>query len=324
MNDMFNLVRTETEKWLLTQFESNSLVDQMDQGKAGQDFVSSLWPFLNPYYSPLNAIYSPLYKNYLSQEEKGRGVRPECLLLRDGAVPLTWFFRNQPVGSALGRYLVHADLARWVPAEWRRKVSFYRVQTKPLKDPDTLILAGPISERVSDLSVLEQTLDRVEAALGKRRMNSIKVNLFCPIRGDGEVFPAKYLQKIISRFRHVNVVDWFYMENVNGLKNTAYVEMNGGWLYQDSFVQQHILSRGAHLLLTSKAKAKCRRVPLSRFHWAEITPASMHESTGYNDDAQLQGFYGKLFPQAENDSAIWPGWHEKWCHAAAQRNSRRG
>lgn len=326
MDDMLNRRRTETENWRLTEFYCNSLLDQCDKASTSEQYTLSLWPFLNPYFSPLNPIYTPVFQTLCAQGL--RAVNEKQLpvwMLRDGAVPLTWFFSKHKPELVEGQILVHADLKNLVPESWTGKVASYRHRTHAATDCESLLIVGPISERVISIDELDAKIESIEASIGKRKMSTMSVRLYCPIRGEGESFPARYLQKIYSAFRRVDIIDWYDVENIGSLKGVGFIELNNGWLFKDSYVQQHALSRGASLIGQDKLPAKkSRYVPLSRFHGVSIEPFVPKARTSFDKDRRLEKFFiqSSRLIEDEGVSGPWPKWHEKWCRAMFQSKKR--
>src|SRR4051812_5803203 len=126
MDATFKTMPTETEGWLLTQYESNHLQDQMNDSADATGFISSQWPFMNAYYSPLRPVFTTLFKDF---RRTGSGPEQD-FMLRDGIVPLFWFFLNENTNNLKDRLVVHEDLDSWVPRNWRYKVSLYSVHTE--------------------------------------------------------------------------------------------------------------------------------------------------------------------------------------------------
>jgi len=327
MDDMLNLRRTETENWLLTEFYCNTLLAKGDKGPASESATGVLWPFLNPYYSPLNPIYTPVYQTLCAQ-----GLRPlnekqlPVWMLRDGAVPLTWFFSRHQPDSVEGQILVHADLQHLVPENWAEKVASYRHRT-PANDIESLFMAGPVNERTTSIDELEEKLNSIEAVLGKKKMAAMSVRLYCPMRDPSDSYPARYMQKIYSAFKRVTALDWFDVENIGSLKNVGFVELNSGWLFKDSYVQHHVLSRGATLLVQkeSSRKKRVQSVPLSRYHSVDIEPLTTRSAAVSEKDRRLEKFFIQNARLRDDEDAAWepwPKWHERWCRAMLKQKKR--
>lgn len=322
MDDMLNLRRTETENWLLTEFYCNSLLEESDKGPTSEQYTLAFWPFLNPYFSPLNPIYTPVFQKICSQ-----GLRPlnerqmPVWMLRDGAVPLSWFFAQNEPDLLQGQILVHADLKDLVPETWAGKVASYRHRSKSTGDIEKLLVIGPISETVISLQELDEALEKLGESLGKKRIASMPVHLYCPIRGEGESYPARYMQKIYSAFKRVKVVDWYDIENTGSFKGFGFVELNAGWLFKDSFVQQHALSRGASLVHQPPPLSKrVRHFSLSSFHGVDVEPFTPKARITKAKADRLEKFFmhsARLMGDS-GTAGPWPKWHEKWCRALFQ------
>ena len=306
MNDMYNDPRTLTEHWLLAEFEGQDLSERADQKLREHECVGGLWPFLNDYFSPYNPVFSPLFTSYLKTHCE------EQIWLRDGLVPLTWFLRQNRPEEIAGTLLVSERLAPFVPEEWRQKISLYRLHAQEVRKPDTLLIAGPVTERICGLDEVESLLDQALEVLGKRQMS---VKLFCPIRGEGEKFPAEFFCRVFSRFPNAEVIDWHSLVNAGRFENTVFLELNGDWIYADSFVQQHVLSRGAGLLFNKAESKNNRLLPLSRFHSAEILPLGKVKSAKWDEAVFKYCRQMAEVNESVRDNGLWPSWYESGCHA---------
>jgi hypothetical protein len=319
MNDTLNPHPTETEKWLLTEFYCQALNEEMDKSPDTKSFLETYWPFLNSYYSPLNALYTPVYKDFcakgftpLHENEKQK----PAWMLRDGAVPLTWFFSQHSPESVQGDLLVDADLSFVVPEEWRQKVGFFRHRTLENEKLQTLLMATPVSERLVSLPELENLLAKIQSVIGKRKMATLPIQLYAPIRRDSEVFPGRFFQTIFSHFKNVTMVEWKDVVRQSSFRGTAYVELNAGWLFKDSYFQHHVLSRGAHLLF-GKRNTRARYFPLSPFHGVELEKISSRAGKAIAMDTRLEKFYTQTRSRnvEHTSDRRWPTWHELQCRS---------
>ncbi|MGZ3722398.1 MAG: hypothetical protein ACXVA9_05680, partial [Bdellovibrionales bacterium] len=110
------------------------------------------------------------------------------------------------------------------------------------------------------------------------------------------------------------------IENTPSFKNFAYVELNEGWLFQDSYIQQHVLSRGAALLFQTSGPVEKNSVPLSPFHGVHISKLGAKDCLSEEQDAKLESFFRQVseYVQKESEEGLWPAWHEKRCHATVR------
>jgi hypothetical protein len=305
MNDTYSESRTLTEQWLLAEFEGQDLSERADQAVQNSS-MGAFWPFLNDYYSPYNPVFSPLFTSYLRNHRESR------IWLRDGIVPLSWSLRKYRPEDVAGTLLVNERLAPFIPEEWRSRISLYRLHARKVKNPDTLVIAGPVSERVCSLEEIDDRLDRALDVLGRRELN---VKLFCPIRGDGEKFPAEFFRRVYSRFPKTEAVDWHALVNSRSLENTLYMELNGDWIYADSFVQQTVLGRGAGLLFDREPARSSRLLPLSRFHCAEISALNKVKFVNWDEAAFKYCRQAAELNGQTAEESLWPSWYESGCHA---------
>lgn len=303
MNDMYSDSRTLTESWMMAEFEGEELTSQSELNQEQREFLHGYWPFLNDYYSPLRPVFSPAYGRFLRNLREG-----ETAWLRDGIIPLTWFLRRNSPQSFRGSLIAPEKLARFVPSDWRAKFSFYRLITREVTRPKTLFIAGPVEEGYSNLEHTERLLDAAVKKLGKSKQPEVK--LYCPVKWGGDKFPAEFFRLVFSRFPEAEVISWHSLANLGTLTDSAYLELNGNYIISDSYVQYHMLSRGAGLLL-GQSQGKVF-VPLSRYHGAAVSTVSKVEPRS-NDEA-LMNFSREMANLNEVHSCgLWPQSLEVWC-----------
>lgn len=304
MNDMYNRSRTLTESWKLAEFEGEELTSKSELKREQSDFLNGFWPFLNDYYSPLNPVFSPAYRRFLHDLREG-----ETAWLRDGLVPLTWFLRENSPQSIRGHLLAPERFAAFVPSAWRPKFSFYRLITPEISRPKTLFIACPVHERFVKLEQVEKQLSAAAKKLGR---NKVDVKMYCPVKWGRDTFPAEFMRRVFKYFPNADVLSWHAIANLGALKDTVYLELNGDYIISDSYVQYHMLSRGAGLLGgTSRGKVSIR---LSRYHGAAIFPESKVEPLSSNE--ALLNYCRQMSDLTEETSCgLWPPAHENWCRA---------
>ncbi len=318
---------TESERWLLDQARANIVATSIASEPALEEvrgFTKSFWPFMEAYYSPLQPVFS------FELARAARLQRQPLWMLRDGTIPLSWFFESLgPQAPAQSRLLVHEALGNLVPPPWRKRTKFYDVYAEKTyhsaNPPKRLLLFGPVNSLITGLDDLDRILAEAKETLG--RANLEEVILYCPVRhsehvsAEEESFECQFYHRIFSvfgakaKFRH-----WQSLEH-GSFPDTALVELNGGWLYQDSSVLHLLLSRGAGLL-RAPAKRRGERIPLSPFHGMEIFDASTESGFRAKENAgELLRFYSALHRKTNEprNRVPWPKWFETYSRASRGR-----
>lgn len=313
-HNMFDSRASETEHWLLAYKRGKWLKSAMEDNSLVEQVEGEMWPFLEFYHSPLNAVFTPFFKSEIRDARNP----DRDLLLRDGAIPLTWFFSRFTPESVGGRPLVHCSLAPLVPDAWRDHMRYYRFRSAaPIARPEALILAFTANELVLDDAEFDFFLDQIEDRLGKRRMQTLKTKLFFRVLGGPEDRIATLMEKIFTRLPCATASKREWLEGFSSLRDYAYLEMNGGWIWQDSFLQQRVLARGASLLLNPPQRNDSALIPLSASHSVEILGSRPIRHQADTRFKQLETFYKLVDATGElGESKLWPAWQERAVRAA--------
>jgi len=97
-----------------------------DLSPKASGFVNNLWPMGMAYHSPLKPRF------LIELENAGLPAGSETFLIRDGLIPLLWFWRKWPEPREFqGKILIGEQFAPYVPPAWRERVLFYRLTAGP-------------------------------------------------------------------------------------------------------------------------------------------------------------------------------------------------
>jgi hypothetical protein len=316
----------ESEQWLLEQARANLLSGNMPETPELADarrLGKAVWPFMLPYFSPLCPAFS------FEIATADNFLRQKTWLLRDGAIPLGWFFNAAaPALAEFGTLLVHSSLGGLVPRAWRKNIKFYdhfsHVEYSAANPPENLFLTGPVSAGITTIPELEAILDKTEESLGKNFKGNVLI--YCPVRqlefanAEEESFEFQFAQRVLSRFgKKVQFLHWQNIEHAT-FRNTAFVDLNGGWIYKDSFMLHQLLSRGAGLL-AEPAPAIARessRISLSPFHGMSVSsvPAAA-DFTASGDVSTAMDFFTALHKKTQDPRSHypWPKWYQGMARA---------
>lgn len=299
-------------------------------------FFNGLWPVSESYASPLNPIFLLDLQKLSSFSEK------ESWLIRDGLLPLLWFFVNNPEpGRFKSTLRIHADFERFIPDAWRPQVELYELfPDENAPDPRQgagnrvreLLLTGLIMPSACSLNRLECDLaEIVKFVGGKDKLPGIKIRAFLPARfevTDRDNGPSFYNLFMKTLFQSLGLeIEFLEYESLRWMYASSQVwmhEFNEKLLYSDSILSLLCLSKGHRQIPMGPARKKPR--------FDRIYPVYPHVSCGIRKTYQ-ENFVdyissnwvpesqerAKAFYQATNSAANrlypWPKWFPSWCQS---------
>src|SRR5207244_2578750 len=85
-----------------------------------ENFLTHLWPMGLTYQSPFRPRF------LIELERSGLEASDETFLVRDGLVPLLWFWKKWPEpGAFRGKLIVGDSYVEYVPEAWRPHIRYY-------------------------------------------------------------------------------------------------------------------------------------------------------------------------------------------------------
>lgn len=292
--------------------------------KANQ-LVSFLWPSATEYHSPLNPIFLVECMNV--EILRSRSV----WLVRDGLIPLLWFFKVNPTpGLFRGRLLVDEEFVPFIPTPWREQTGSYSIQNikSPSQiEPDKILITGLINERCCSLEFLEKTLDKAASILGSAKLERIEKSCFLlpkssPFGGEyRHNFFFECILKVAEKIglNNIKPVSWQTLENTSTFENSYLLDLNEKTIFADNFIAHSVLRRGGRLLLSKNfQKEKGNFVQLSPYHgvsFVERVPGKymldLHNKSLSGTRAYFLQFEALMRSEA-NLSIPWPSWFVDW------------
>ncbi len=249
----------------------NEFLETQKNIPSGQSrILDSVFPMAGDYFSPLNPIFLEKLSDasFLSKEK--------VWLSRDGILTALWFLlRNKP-DDVKGKIYFHESLAPFIPDEWRTKAGLYLIESHVSDKPKALLLTGILSAMNMDAEEFRLEVENLRKLLKQKRMKNLPVYAYLPFRssfpGLDDKLPGMAMKELLSLFQgEVEFIDFRFLK-YRSLKNFSYHELNSGWLYRDSYLQQLALSKGASLLDSPVSAPKMTKIALSPFHSVSIFP----------------------------------------------------
>jgi hypothetical protein len=205
------------------------------------------------YLWPVTLAHGALDWMFLSEIDEQTKLTPgRPIKIRDGLIPMAWFFYNNPEPVAWNRkILVHHSLFRHVPTAWRNLTGVYDmgVQASPGESTaiDELLLLGVASENFCELDRLQEILSQVEDRLAHfPAVSKVSAYIAVPPWLDQVPFQAEYfgtLSRALSR--KIHFWDWYKFCGRKNLSKLWVVDLNGYTLCADSYLYQWALTHGA-------------------------------------------------------------------------------
>ena len=234
-----------------------------------------------PYYSKLCPIFSCQISSPVQINKY------EVVLLRDGFVPLMWFFKNNPTPNNFSCYfLVDYDFRDFIPLSWAKQIHFYRTQnTTPIKTPSRLLITGLLSDSYLSQDYLEHMVRLV------RSNTKLAPEILVLYSHDpfylNETQSYHALVYSISQFGPMKK-SWS-VEDIKGHRDFSdyyLLDLNEKLLYSDSYIVHKLLKKGAQLL------PNICKVPRAQGHTVSLSPNhSMHIIT---DNAAPETKYARF------------------------------
>lgn len=300
-----------------------------------RNFFGGLWPAAETYASPLNPIF------LLDLPDRTTGSAKESWLIRDGVLPLVWFFVKNPTpGGFRGVLKIHAELERLIPDAWRPQVMLYELFPDELPRPRQatpnevreILLTGLIMPSACSISRLEEDLQQIVQFIGGReKIPSVKIRAFLPARfevTDRASGPSFYNYFMKTLFQYLGLeIEFLEYESLRWLYASSSIwmhEFNEKFLYADSYLSLLCLSKGHRAIPLNGGKRP--RKP----RYERVYPAYANVSCGIRSEFKepfldyLSGKWvpesqerAKAFFQATNSAANriypWPRWFPSWC-----------
>ena len=310
---------------------------ELEREPSLKEFYGNFWPPMESYVSPLNPIF------LLDLPKAIEHVNKESWLVRDGLIPLIWFFTKNPAPEGFRAKLrIHADFEEYVPEAWRPQVELYRQlagndagyeSRRSPRKVTTLYLLGLVSPSVCSISELERNLkDIVTFIGGPKKIAALKIKAFLPARFEpNDIFsePSFSSRFIATICRHLSAnIEFFEFESFRSMypEEGSWVhEFNSGDLYSDSYLSSVAISKGIKVLPIGRFKPENERTSFD-----QIVPLYPHVSCGIRthfrkpfinylneswiaESKERAQVFNRTVSAVVNRVYPWPEWFQSWC-----------
>jgi len=288
-------------------------------------FIQSMWPASIGYFSALNPIFVGDQQEFILMN------RSDIWFLKDGIVPLMWFFKNHPKPKNFkSRLLVHEALASLVPAAWRHLTGTYRIdQVEPSSSfqRQGFLVVGKLMESNLSIAGLTRQVDAFIESLGTNRIKNGEILFFLPGgHGLSSKYYAECMVKLCNAFGpKISVLDWEQFESRESYKGFELLEINEKIFYADSFLMHLPLSKGATLHRSKTEETKMRAgetaLRLSKYH--QVIYNQNFLKSDVSDSSQLATrklskidlYFKKIEGEPTQGNLPWPAWFPQWCRS---------
>lgn len=284
-------------------------------------FIGAVWPMGSLYHNPLNAVY-------LMQIVDIRllGIR-NSWIVRDGLIPLLWFFKNHPRPPSFDvKLYVDESLARFVPRAWSSKVGTYRLHSlTPAASDARTALIGIAAEIYAGLPYIHKKIAAIrtrEIAAGSTGTDLCIMARMISNDEKEQSFHASYFREI-----YTHVTDAIRIMTRNELASTFDVQklrlydLNEKLLVADNSLAHELLRKGAYWGETREIATGEEFRKVSPFHGyvlnsdsdqvAELELAqSMRKFSQFHDNVE------DIFSSQAFQHFPWPTWFAEWARAA--------
>jgi hypothetical protein len=286
-----------------------------------------LWPINLRYYSTL----CPIFLHEI--QAISHFSFSNTWLIRDGLIPLIWFFKNnpKPLKSWKSRILIHVDLIFCVPPAWIGVVGVYKLLSEEKKGSKSgILLLGLVLHEYCSLRTLDSLLSVINANREFNLVSESSLRALLVVKTDSALeaenshFHAQYFLKLFEYFgQSIEILGWPQFQKIGSFEKFRVIDLNDQKLCADNYLIHHALSRGASVFRALSPKVglsfeRAEYYPLSPFHGFKVI-SDVH---CYIDNTKYwKGFLnivkmskGLGYPSKSNSDQLfpWPKWIQDW------------
>ena len=322
-DSMNNKVQTLNNDWLSAHrdIEKPKLLETPEV----QAFMQNIWPAGDSYFSPIQTAFMVQFINL------GFFNRQPAWIIRDGLIPLLWFFKTHPRPTGVkSRLYIHENLTEFVPKEWQELVGTYKIiSASPFEntaEPNKILIAGIVSETYSSIKSLPENLKIWSQKRPSVKLTDLPKFAFLPFKTWGAdhwtqmSFHPNYMVHLCKAMgTDIQVLNWHQMQSTDSWEGTYVLDLNDGMVCADSYFNHMALARGARLWLPTEANPSADYISLSPYHGFEINESpdfsesiSFEVKRSLKETSTFANVYLKAVRSETNQVLPWPKWFSSW------------
>lgn len=211
----------------------------------------AVWPNSEEYYLPFPTM------SVVEEYEPKTLAKAERWLVRDGLVPLIWFFKLNPSPDKHKIHLiVNENIAPFVPTAWRKNVSTWRtvfLNEAQKKERNKLLIFVIAAEPINPIDEISRKMENLVSFFGKARFQEMEKH--CLVINKEAGFKSlerfDYLPKVVfemvkkSADSNWNALGWKEFALDSPLQDYWFADLNSTRVYADNYVTYSALRRGA-------------------------------------------------------------------------------
>lgn len=244
---------TETIQWIYDYLKNSESDQFIEKRKKIRSYHHYLSPFSKNYYGTFNPALM------LNGKTTNKLIDKKLWTLRDGLIPLYYFFEEHTPELFSGEIAIHKEMWFLVPKRWRDKVVLYETRNhfeySKNNLPKKIFITGMFNSMFSDLQYFEKELIHLSEALGQNNLENIEILAYFPSKKSNletnwkEENLLHYSQLLFKHLgKNIQLTDWKGVTAHFNFKETLYFEINEGHYIKDTYTKHFALSRGAGLL----------------------------------------------------------------------------
>jgi hypothetical protein len=276
------------------------------------------------YLWPTTVAHGAADWTFLSEvDQQTRRTTGRAIKVRDGLIPMAWFFYNNPEPTDWNRkILVHHSLFRHVPTAWRTLTGVYDLGVQPTPNEsatiDELLLLGAASENFCELERLRQILSRIEERLVQLpSVTKVSAYIAIPPMMDQVPFQAEYFGTLARGLnREIQFLDWYKFCGRKNLSKVWVVDLNGYMLCADNYLYQWALTFGAKSFFpVQEGFTAAEDLSIYHRYYFRENPDPTPPPPADEDKARLmlRLFMSSSPPPLKSNHVPWSAGFESWC-----------
>jgi|GEM_PF-1125605 len=328
------------KEWLCNPVDFRRVLNLAPRNEKSNQIDGFLWPISVDYYSQLN----PIFLHHMDDIELFKYA--PVWLIRDGLVPLIWFFKKNPSPPRwwVSQMLVKPSLASFVPDEWRRFFGTYRIRQNIQQEesPKRILLVGLMTDVYCSQAELNYQIKKLAEKLGKSNLKAIEVSAILPgkfsclLETDKITYHFEYALKICNYFgTQVKTLKWNQFLRSESFQESMIVDLNDHILCSDNALIHHALSFGGRLpscfgTEQMETAMDSQYMAVSSYHGFEVRreiSAKMETQDDWSALDDYLKFEKKIYrTHSKNTSYIFP-WPESlmnWARSSTIQKRLRG